>query len=753
MAPRQNFESLFMQAPALVAILEGPEGVCTLFNHMFAKLWGGRDVLNKTMREAWPDLEGQGWFEIREEVYRTGKAIYGTEQPALADWDNNGQLREIFFNHTYSPLFDENGNVTAVMIFGYDVTESVHARLNAEEKEECLRIAIEGGELGTFDFFPGSEKLVLSQKTKALFGIPETNEPDYATFLSGLHPDDQLRAQALYAKIVEPGNSDRYSNEFRTIGITDGKQRWGRFEGRITADGDGNPVRFSGIVQDITDKKVAEEKLAYRSAILEAHNRASLDGLLLVDEQGKIISYNPRFLEIWDMPIGIVESKNDDVLLQFAMTQLIHPEQFLARVHHVYAHHAHVTDELDFKNGKIVERTGYPVIGENGQYYAWSWTFRDVTKQRKYEREISESEERFRTLAETLPQLIWITDTHGKRIYASSRWESYTGIKPDGEESFREMVHPDDWPVIGKAWSESLATGSLYKTEVRMRDRSGNYRWHFVHGEPLRDEENNVLQWIGAFTDIHDQKVIEEKLEDLVTDRTLALERSNQDLQQFAHVASHDLKEPLRKIKTFANRLENEYGTAMPERLQSYLTKIQSATTRMQAMIDGVLTYSSVDGVEQKLETVDLNQVLQYVRTDLELLINQQQVSIQSEPLPHVQGSEILLYQLFYNLINNAIKFSQPDKAASIDISAKIVMENGQDWCTIRVQDNGIGFEPAFAEKIFDTFTRLHSKDLYEGTGLGLALCKKIVLRHNGFIRAVSTLGEGSAFTIFLPAT
>ena len=249
-----------------------------------------------------------------------------------------------------------------------------------------------------------------------------------------------------------------------------------------------------------------------------------------------------------------------------------------------------------------------------------------------------------------------------------------------------------------------------------------------------------------------------EKLEQQVRRRTqelrrlnISLENSNDDLQQFAHVASHDLKEPVRKIRTFTGRLLDEYGTYLPAEAIVFLNKINLAAQRMGTMIEGVLVYATLNNTEQKIETIDLNQLLAQVESDLELAIEDAKATIRRDKLPSIEGAPVLIYQLFYNLMNNALKFSKSKDKPLIIIESCVTAGAGKRIAEISIKDNGIGFDPEQASRIFEAFARLNSKDKYEGTGLGLALCKKITERHHGSISAMGTRGEGATFIVRLP--
>lgn len=241
------------------------------------------------------------------------------------------------------------------------------------------------------------------------------------------------------------------------------------------------------------------------------------------------------------------------------------------------------------------------------------------------------------------------------------------------------------------------------------------------------------------------------QLEKRVEERTKELQRSNEDLQQFAHVASHDLKEPVRKIKTFGYRLQEEMAKTASEKSKLYVEKMMSSAERMALMIEGVLSYSTFNAVERKIEELDLNKIISDIHNDLEVLIHQKEATVRHDTLPRIEGVQVLIYQLFYNLLNNSLKFSKPDRKLLITISTRTVDREGTSYAEIEIADNGIGFEPSYDGKIFDAFTRLNARDKYDGTGLGLSLCRKIVERHRGTIKASGQKNVGAVFTIILP--
>ena len=372
----------------------------------------------------------------------------------------------------------------------------------------------------------------------------------------------------------------------------------------------------------------------------------------------------------------------------------------------------------------------------------------DVSAQVSARRTIEQSESALNELANAVPQLVWVANPDGQVIYYNDRLAEFAGAEKQGNRwSWQGLVHAEDAEQTGKAWSNAVANGTTYQIEHRIQMKNGTYRWFLSRAIPQRDEEGNILKWFGTATDVHAAKEYSAILEEEVRKRTSELQQSNNDLQQFAHVASHDLKEPLRKIKIFAGRLEDDPHSSFSGKARLYMDKINSAVNRMFAMVEGVLNYSMLNASEQNIEPVDLNYVFRNIESDLEVLIAQKSASLEYDNLPEIEGARVLIYQLFYNLINNSLKFSKDDVKPVISVASSI--DNG--FAEIRVEDNGIGFEQDQAERIFNTFERLNSKDRYEGTGLGLSLCKRIAERHGGAIEAIGRERQGSVFIVRLP--
>jgi two-component system CheB/CheR fusion protein len=306
--------------------------------------------------------------------------------------------------------------------------------------------------------------------------------------------------------------------------------------------------------------------------------------------------------------------------------------------------------------------------------------------------------------------------------------------------------------------------------EILLKRRDGAYRWHISRAVAIRNDDGEIASWVGTATDIHEQKMFSEELERKVKERTqllkesnINLEHSNKNLEQFAFIASHDLQEPLRKIKTFSNRLADNFSKQLPPEGQKLINKIHASSERMSVLIQDVLNFSRIDDLKNVFIKSNINDILHNVLVDFSLLITEKGAVIKRENLPVIEVIPFQINQLFYNLISNSLKFSRPDVQPVIRITARVMLaeevrvytmlNQGLSYCEILFEDNGIGFDEKYKEKVFQIFQRLHTTQQFPGTGIGLALCKKIALNHNGEIFARARENIGAAFQIILPLT
>ncbi|WP_221090916.1 PAS domain-containing protein [Deinococcus aquaedulcis] len=387
----------------------------------------------------------------------------------------------------------------------------------------------------------------------------------------------------------------------------------------------------------------------------------------------------------------------------------------------------------------------------------------DVEARRTVLAALRESEERFRELADHISQFAWTADASGAIGWYNKRWYDYTGTTLDEVRNWgwAQVHHPDHVDGVVQRFQQAIESGEPWEDTFPLRSRSGEYRWFLSRAVPIRDETGQIIRWFGTNTDVTAQRETQAQLAELaaslerrVQARTAELERannelrrSNMELERFAYITSHDLKEPIRTVASFTGLIEQRYGDQLDDRARLYLGMIEKGAGRMKALVDDLLTYSRLSGDAVPLQPVDLRTPLTEALNRLSRRLEETGARVTVGELPAVLGDGPQLAQLFQNLLANALKFSRPGVTPEIRLDAA---QEGQIW-HLRVSDNGIGIEEAYLERIFVLFQRLHGRDQYEGTGLGLGICQKIVERHGGRIWAESTPGVGSTFHFTLP--
>ena len=550
----------------------------------------------------------------------------------------------------------------------------------------------------------------------------------------------------------------------------DGTYRWHLSQGIAQKNNEGAIVGWIGTNTDITEQKSFTEELERRvkertselkerSNLVEAILESSKDYIAVYDKDNKLITIN-RAAEV------LMGWKRADVLGKTLLELL--PESKGSK------------EESDLKSalkGNNIYNEAYqstltsryivnylkPLKDFEGNVYAAVVMANDVTNIIEKQIEI----ETARKLLQLRNQTFELAENIAK--LGSYKWNTTTGTMEYSDNLFRlidcepqefvpsiekflSFVHPDDLQQVISNGEQTRQTGELVETPYRIISKIGIIKYFRSSGNFSGEGDNQLL--IGTVQDIS-REVVASKV---LRAKNLELENANAELASFSYVASHDLQEPLRKIQGFSKRILDKDADVLSDSAKDYFNRIRGAAQRMQNLIESLMSFSRNNLSEVIFEKTDLNQILIEVLRILDEAITKKNAVIESQTLPILTAVPIQMHQLFLNLIGNALKYSKPDVAPIVKITAEKVTTNeiagpvkqNDVFWKITISDNGIGFEQQYEHKIFELFQRLHGKTVYEGTGIGLALCKKIVLTHNGTILATGQPGIGSTFTFFL---
>ncbi|MGO4880341.1 MAG: ATP-binding protein [Bryobacteraceae bacterium] len=351
--------------------------------------------------------------------------------------------------------------------------------------------------------------------------------------------------------------------------------------------------------------------------------------------------------------------------------------------------------------------------------------------------EAEDERQRFRFMAESMPQKIFAASATGESVYLNKLWMDFTGLTFDQirDWGWVQFIHPDDLEDGMRAWQQSIATGEPLQMTSRFRRADGVYRWHLNRARPMRNAEGQITLWIGSSTEIHEQKEREEELR-----------RANDDLQQFAYSASHDLQEPIRNVAVYSEIVARRYHHLLDDDGRLYLGFLTESGRRLATLVNDLLAYARASRAELSQSVVDASVALEDALSSLTESMRESHATVTYDPLPQVHMSEAHLQQLFQNLVGNALKY-RDTVPPIIHISA---VGQGGFW-RFSVEDNGIGIDPQYKEKIFGVFKRLHHDRKYSGTGIGLAICQRVVERYGGRIWVESEPGNGSTFFFTIP--
>lgn len=727
-------------------------------NPMFERQTGLTDPVGRTARELVPDLE-DSWFDVYGKVALTGEAVrFESRAESMDRWFDVHAFR-------FGPAED----LRVALLFS-DITERRRNQDAIRLSEQRFRSIVLTSASVVWTADPEGRLMEENPSITAFLGKPF---PAYRGWgwLAYVHPGDRAQATYLWQRAL--AHRQHFEVDVR-LRRHDGVYRHVVVRGTPVLDPADDIREWVGTWTDIHERVHAREKLEFLNRLAE-DTRELADPEVVMQVLTRLLG---EHLQVSRCAYAEVELDSDTFTILRDYTapgvpstaghyqlSLFGPRAASDQ----RSGHTLVISDVDREltptgGGDMFNAIGIkaiiccPLIKEGKlaammavhQTTPRRWTVEEIElveavverawayiERSRAMRNLASSEKRFRELAEAVPSFVWTALPNGHITYFNSGWFAYTGLTPEESlgERWIKVLPEEDARRVHPVWLDALSRGVPYSVESRYRRLDGVERWFLALALPIRDEDGRIVQWVGTSTDIHEAKLTQEELQ-----------RVNRELEEFAYVAGHDLQEPIRMVKIFTELLLRRFLPDHPE-AQHYASVINRNVLRMHQLIHDLLEYSRAVQAERTpiMGTANLNAALENALSVLQIRIEEAAAVVEVDPLPLVVGDTKQLSHVLQNLLSNALKY-RSDLPPHIRITAQA----SPTGYTIEVRDNGIGFPPQYAQRIFGLFKRLH-KDEYPGTGLGLAICQRIVERYGGRMWAEGRPGIGASFYFYLP--
>lgn len=635
----------------------------------------------------------------------------------------------------------------SVIVFARDITERKKAAAVLSAREKYFRTLIEYSSAAIILFEEDGTFIYQSPAIEKIVGY-KVEEGVQSNLYSFLHPEDAPAFEEMKAHLLlHPGKT--VSGEIR-VRHNDGNYIWigGSITNLLEQE---NLHAFIANYHDITESKMAAEKLLAERSLLRALIDNMPDPIYVKDTEGKKMIANKED----QLYMGV---KSEDDIIGKTDLKLYPGNVGLAGHQYdmdvmgngipVYNKEVQFVDTSSKHHWLMISKI--PLRDNTGGIIGLLGIGRDISTRKKAENELLISNERYQYVTKATFDAVWDWDIATNEVFRGEGFETLFGYdlkKLNGYiGEWDLLLHPHDFKRVTGSFNKAIKDGSInWNDEYQYRKANGDFAFVQDKAIIIRDDTGAAIRMVGAMQDVTEQKMEEEKIQLLnqaLAEKAAALTDSNNDLEKFAYVASHDLQEPLRMVTGFLKLLENKYKSGLDETANKYIHYAVDGADRMKSLIKDLLEYSRVSTSKDLTGDTDMNKVVAEVLQVFALNITEQQANVTVGQLPVLSGSKtIRLFQLIQNLIGNALKY-QGTAAPEISIKA---IEKPDHWL-FSVADNGIGIDIVYAEKIFIIFQRLHSKDEFSGTGIGLSICKKIVEMHGGKIWVAPNLPSGSIF-------
>ena len=761
------------------------EGRYLLINREYETLFqvSREQVLGRSDRELFPADVATAFRAHDEQVLQARTPLQFEEIAPAHDGPHN-------YISIKFPLVSPAGDPYAVCGISTDITDRKRAQQALQESQERLALMIQGSNDGVWDWNVATNEVYFSPRWKGMLGYEDAEiENRFSSWENLLHPDDRTGAMAAVQDYFS-GRSTSYELEHR-LRHKDGSYRWILARGVALRNAHGQPLRMAGSHVDLTERKRAEQRLLTHYAVTR-----------VLAEAGSLREAAPRLLQAvceslgWDYGEVWLFDPQNEVLRCFGLWHLptvALRELGLASQQHTFAAGASLPGEVWAQRQPVwiadvsehSELSRFPLLRQAGLRGALGFPlcfggeFVGVMDffSPEIRRPDAELLQMFANLESQVGQFVLRKRSEEARSRLSAIVESsedaifsetLDGLITTWNPGAQKMFGYTAEEVVGRLSAilvppDQAAETAALREKIRRLEPVNHFETTRISKRgkaipvsltvsPIRDGAGRVTGMSSIARNINERRRAEEKLRASAAH----LAQSNRDLEDFAFVASHDLQEPLGKVQSFVDLLERECDGVLSEKGLDYLRRLRKATVHMQALIRGLLTFSRVQTEGQPFVPVDLNAVIQDVLSDLETRIQKADARLEVGTLGTIEGDPTQLRQLFQNLIGNALKFVHPERPPAIQVQAQRVWERTassglpQEMCRLTVADNGIGIEEKYIKRLFNMFQRLRPQ-AYEGTGIGLAICRRIAQRHGGSIAVQSEPGRGSTFRVTVP--
>jgi len=723
----ERYRILAETSPDMIFMVDQKDRV--QYVNLFAARQFGKtpeQVTGKLRSELFPPAIAEGQKNSLARVFQTGEPVSSEASIAFPG-------SKMWLDTQLVPIRDESGTVSAVMGISRDITERKNDEQRIQE-EKTFSESIINSLPGIFYLLDTQGKFLRWNKNfERVSGysaeeMPERNSLDFFIGEDRELVEERIRETFTAGESqVETCFTSRngQGTPYLLTGL------------RVKMDGQ---VYLIGTGIDISEKKSAEEKLQASEAELRALFTALQDVIFVIDSQGRYLKIAPTGVNLLNKPPADLEGQLMRDVLPKETADL-----FLEIVNEALQSGQPVSMEYSLPVGEQI--VWFAGIASPMTENTVVWAARDITERKHAEDAIHESEERFRAIFEHSTVAKSLTSPEGKLLQVNQAFADLLGysIEEMQQLNFAQATHPKDIAESRECIRCLLANEKTrYRMEKRYFHRSGKIVWTDVSTSLLRDNHGIPLYFIIGILDITNRKQAEEDLKKANDE----LARSNSELERFAYVASHDLQEPLRMVTSYVQLLERRYKDKLDGDAHEFIGYAVDGSNRMKVLINDLLAYSRVGTRGKEFVLTDCEAVLEHSLDNLKVTIVENQAEITHDQLPRVVADEVQLEQLFQNLIANALKFRGPETP-----QIHIGLARKEDNWIFSVKDNGIGIDPQYFDRIFIIFQRLHTRKKYEGTGIGLAVSKRIVERHGGRIWVESQPGTGSTFYFSMPVT